>query len=151
MLRTAGHVLVTAACLGACATPAPAPAPADSDLRTAAHVLSQHLGEVFRTRYAPLELKRRTLHWDLEQELTTLDAAIEARPTPSRPALQQAFRRFFQSMHDIHTFVELADPHTVWLGVHLMTTQTGVRVAWVDPKLREKNVLAVGDEITRFG
>src|SRR5262249_13438023 len=101
-------------------------------------------------RYAPAELKSRTIGWSLERELRALRSTIDAQPSPSKSELQGAFRRFFQSVHDIHTFIELADEHAVWLGIHVLGTDEGVRVGWIDPKFAPQLPLAVGDEIVSF-
>jgi hypothetical protein len=116
----------------------------------AARLLAGHFAEVFRDRYAPAELKSRTIGWSLERELGALRTTIDAQPSPSKSALQRAFRQFFQATHDIHTFIEMADDRAVWLGVHLLTTDAGVRVAWIDPKFAPQMPLVVGDEITTF-
>jgi hypothetical protein len=135
---------MTLACHGA---RPPAAAPPREDVK-AARVLARYLGELFAERYAPADLKARTIGWDLRREIAALEEPI-ARGA-SRGELVSAFRRFFQSTHDLHTAINVDDERATWLGIHVIETDAGLRVAWIDPKLAPAIPLAIGDEITRF-
>ncbi|MBX3233183.1 MAG: PDZ domain-containing protein [Labilithrix sp.] len=145
-LRRSTPIVALAA---ACASqPAPARVAADP-APLAARTLRDHVAELFAKRYAPRDLKARTIGWSLERELARLDEVI-ARPRATPEELRRAFRAFFRAPRDLHTSLELPPGRAVWLGLHLVSTDAGVRVAWIDPKLAPTLPLRVGDEVTAF-
>src|SRR5690349_21503772 len=73
------------------AGPAPAKTEGDDALVREARILADHVEEVFRDRYAPAELKARTIGWSLPGELRALRGVIDEKPPPSKAKLQRAF------------------------------------------------------------
>lgn len=133
-----GYALALSACRPAVTTPAPEPPE-----RAAARVLLSHFEREFREHYAPLDLKQ-SKGWNLDREVRSARAIIED-PKSTKADLQRAFVTLFHSLNDLHTNIFVSSDRAVWLGFHAISTDGGVRVAWVlDAPVN------VGDEIVTW-